>query len=66
VVRSELSEGVQLADLCGYAIYRAIRNRNLEYGFFDTIKDRIYMRDRRSHGLKIHPALSTLKELLPQ
>ena len=36
-VRSELSAGVQLADLCSYNIYRAFRYGDLDYRFFQRI-----------------------------
>ncbi|HLJ38785.1 MAG TPA: DUF3800 domain-containing protein, partial [Steroidobacteraceae bacterium] len=63
-VRSELSEGVQLADLCCYATYRAFRDMNKDYEFFQRILPRVYRPDGRLHGLKIHPALSACHELL--
>lgn len=63
-VRSELSEGVQLADLCGYSIYRAYRDRDLKYRYFQMLSARLYIRGGRRHGLKIHPALSDLHALL--
>lgn len=36
-VRSELSTGVQLADLCSYTIYRAFRDMDMDYPFFRRI-----------------------------
>ena len=36
-VRSELSAGVQLADLCSYNIYRAFKYGDLTYPFFQRI-----------------------------
>ena len=43
-VRSELSNGVQLADLCSYNIYRALKTADLTYAFFQRIADRIWSR----------------------
>src|SRR5690606_15727485 len=36
-VRSELSVGVQIADLCSYNIYRYFKNDCQPYAFFDRI-----------------------------
>lgn len=65
-VRSELSEGVQLADLCGYATYRAFRSGDLEYSHFQPVLEQIYKRksDDRLDGLKLFPGESPLNELL--
>lgn len=41
-VRSELSAGVQLADLCSYNIYRAFRTGDLKYPFFARIAPYIW------------------------
>ena len=64
-VRSELSEGVQLADLCGYAVYRALRSEDLGYEFFQPVSQRLYgpRSDGKFDGLKIFPASSPLHEL---
>ncbi len=69
-VRSELSNGVQLADLCGYNIYRAFRDRNLEYSFFGRISRHIWSchteppcRGKPIHGLRIFPKESPLTQL---
>jgi hypothetical protein len=64
-VRSELSEGVQLADLCGYAVYRALRSRDMGYEFFLPVSHRLYgpRSDGRFDGLKIFPASSPLHDL---
>jgi hypothetical protein len=63
-VASELSNGVQLADLCAYNVYRAFRDRDLDYEFFARIKDRIYRAARRPgpqlEGLKVFPEQSPL------
>ena len=64
-VRSELSEGVQLADLCGYAVYRALRSGDLGYEFFLPVSKKLYgpRSDGRFDGLKIFPASSPLHDL---
>ena len=36
-IRSELSEGIQLADLCAYNVYRAFANDDMEYSYFQKI-----------------------------
>ncbi len=41
-VRSELSTGVQLADLCSYNIYRAFKSGRLDYPFFQRIAPAIW------------------------
>ena len=63
--RSELSNGVQLADLLAYNVYRAFRNEDLTYSYFDMLLPSIYRgRDAESlHGLKIWPESSPLVEL---
>lgn len=61
-VRSELSEGVQLADLCGYSVYRALRSNEREYKYFRLVQERfIRGNNGKCHGLKIHPAASELQ-----
>jgi hypothetical protein len=63
-VRSELSEGVQLADLCGYSVYRALRHGDPNYEYFQLVQPQfIRGRKRKCHGLKIHPALSELNPI---
>jgi hypothetical protein len=50
-VRSELSVGVQLADLCGYNIYRAFKTADLTYPFFQRIAPAIWgPHDAVQHG----------------
>ena len=63
--RSELSNGVQLADLLAYNVYRAFRNEDLTYSYFDILLPSVYKgRDAKSlHGLKIWPESSSLAEL---
>ena len=61
---SRLSNGVQLADLCGYNIYRAFHDKDFRYPFFEQMLPFIY----RSHqtaatkldGLKVWPETSPL------
>lgn len=63
--RSELSNGVQLADLLAYNVYRAFRDEDLEYPYFQTALPKIYRRrDTESiAGLKVWPETSPLVEL---
>lgn len=67
-VRSELSNGVQLADLCSYNIYRAFRESDLEYPFFKQIESHIWSRlnpvKYPFYGLFIHPPTSALCDLV--
>lgn len=63
--RSELSNGVQLADLLAYNVYRAFRDENLTYPFFERLLPNIY-RGRKQmtlHGLKIWPEDSPLVDI---
>ncbi len=61
-VRSELSNGVQLADLASYNVYRAFKRNDLEYEWFRRIEPAIWWagggpgRD----GLKVFPQESPL------
>ncbi len=63
--RSELSNGVQLADLLAYNVYRAFKNEDPTYSYFDMLLPSIYRgRNAESlHGLKIWPESSPLVEL---
>ncbi|MGC9261258.1 MAG: DUF3800 domain-containing protein [Phycisphaerae bacterium] len=67
-VRSELSNGVQLADLCSYNIYRAFRDNDLKYPFFNRIESQIWSRRNPVkypfYGLLTHPATSALCDLV--
>lgn len=60
--RSELSNGVQLADLLAYNVYRAFRYENTDYPYFKDLLDYFYRgRDGAVlHGLKIWPDDSPL------
>ena len=57
--------GVQLADLLAYNVYRAFRDENLEYKYVEMLVPHIYRRPP-SHvlnGLKVWPDASPLAEL---
>lgn len=66
-VASELSNGVQLADLCAYNVYRAFTEEDLDYQFFDRIKGSLYRARGRAgaaiEGLKVFPDESPLVEM---
>ena len=69
-VRSELSNGVQLADLCSYNIYRAFKTQDLSYPFFRQILPTIWdgnLSEKhikgRFHGIRIFPDTSPLMGL---
>jgi hypothetical protein len=63
---SALSNGIQLADLCGYNVYRAFRNEDFKYSFFVRMLDRFYISRRtealKLDGLKVWPNDSDLVE----
>ena len=64
-VNSELSNGVQLADLLAYSVYRAFRDEDLDYAYFQDLLPYIH-RDQDGktlHGLKIWPESSPLVQL---
>ena len=71
-VRSELSNGVQLADLCSYNIYRAFKGNNLTYPFFKKIQPRIWSRSSiikkdsvvPFSGVWVFPANSPLRDVV--
>lgn len=64
-VNSELSNGVQLADLLAYSVYRAFRSEDLNYPYFQELLPHIYRgRDGKIlHGLKVWPESSPLVQL---
>jgi hypothetical protein len=69
-VRSELSNGVQLADLCGCNVYRAFRYGDLGYPFFRRIAKHLWSphwcdpcRGRPIQGLRVFPDASPLNAL---
>ena len=63
---SKLSNGVQLADLCGYNVYRAFKYQDFEYPFFQNLLPNFYVShqtaDGKLDGLKVFPDNS---ELIP-
>ncbi len=61
-VRSELSAGVQLADLCSYNIYRAFRDNDLRYPFFERIAPYIWTRQHRINVGRPFSGLCVLDE----
>lgn len=63
-VRSELSNGIQLADQLAYNVYRAFRYDDLNYTYFGMMLENFYKsRDRAIlHGLKVWPENSPLVE----
>ncbi|MDE0033453.1 MAG: DUF3800 domain-containing protein [Deltaproteobacteria bacterium] len=60
--RSELSNGVQLADLLAYDVYRAFREEDFEYPYFKRLLPNFYWRRDESElaGLKVWPNASPL------
>lgn len=69
-VASELSNGVQLADLCAYNVYRAFNDEDLSYEFFERIQGSLYRAAGRPgpqvEGLKVFPDESPLVALADQ
>lgn len=67
---SALSNGIQLADLCGYNVYRAFRNKDFMYPYFEKMLDRFYCSHRTTEdkldGLKVWPDDSELVEFARQ
>lgn len=59
---SELSHGVQLADLLAYSVYRAFKGEDLAYPYFDTLLPHFYRRQtgQTLDGLKVWPEPSPL------
>lgn len=59
---SELSNGVQLADLLAYNVYRAFKDENLNYPYFEMLIPRFYRRQQGLvlDGLKVWPEPSVL------
>lgn len=60
--RSELSNGVQLADLLAYSVYRAFREENFDYPYFMHLLPSVYRRQTGAvlDGLKVWPEGSPL------
>ena len=67
-VRSELSEGVQLVDLCAYNFLRAFRDKNMDYPYFKMMIPHLYSsyhtEANKIDGLKIFPDSSKLIDLM--
>ncbi len=59
---SKLSNGVQLADLCAYNIYRAFKTKDFGYPYFRELLPHVYRRERAEQldGLKVFPNDSEL------
>jgi len=59
---SELSNGVQLADLLAYCVYRAFRHEDFEYPYFEKLLPNFYRRRGGDdlNGLKVWPETSPL------
>jgi hypothetical protein len=66
-VRSELSNGIQLADLCAYDVYRAFRYRHVDCEHLGRILPRFYVSRRtpgdKLDGLKVFPDDSELVDV---
>jgi len=62
--RSELSNGVQLADLLAYCVYRAFRDEDFTYPYFAQLLAHFYRRQAGGtlDGLKVWPEGSPLIE----
>lgn len=60
--RSELSNGVQLADLLAYSVYRAFRHEEFDYPYFERLLPHFYRRPDGTalDGLKVWPEDSPL------
>lgn len=65
-VSSELSEGVQFADLCSYSIYHAVKYDKKTYRFFTPLLPLIYnscnTSEYKRDGLKVFPENSPVIE----
>jgi hypothetical protein len=69
-VRSELSNGVQLADLIAYNIYRVFKTGEITYPFFERIVPHIWSRtepvEHPFSGLHVFPDTSPLRCLVDE
>ena len=63
--RSELSNGVQLADLLAYSVYRAFKDENVGYPYFERVLGNFYRRRQGTalDGLEVWPDRSPLSTL---
>ena len=59
-VKSELSAGVQLADICSYNIYRAFKTGELQYPFFKRIAPSIWGPHQRVRAGKPFSGISVM------
>lgn len=62
---SKLSNGIQLADLCAYNVYRAFKTEDVTYPYLFELLPRFYRRldSQRLDGLKVFPDDSDLVRL---
>lgn len=60
--RSELSNGIQLADLLAYSVYRAFKREDFRYPYFERLLPHFYRRQQGAalDGLKVWPDASPL------
>lgn len=65
LARPNLSNGVQLADLLAYNVYRAFRDEDFDYPYFRRVLPKIYRRRDTGSlaGLKVWPETSPLVDL---
>ena len=63
--RSELSNGVQLADLLAYNVYRVFKNEDFSYPYFRRVLPNFYRRRKSDtlNGLKVWPNQSPLVKM---
>ena len=63
--RSELSNGVQLADLLAYNVYRVFKDEDFSYPYFRRVLPNFYRRLNSDalNGLKVWPNQSPLVKL---
>ena len=63
--RSELSNGVQLADPLACSVYRAFKDEDLGYPYFERVLGNFYRRRQGTalDGLKVWPDRSPLSAL---
>ena len=66
--RSELSNGVQLADLIAYSVYRAFKGEGIGYPYFERVLGNFYVRRQGTSldELKVWPDRSPLSALAAQ
>ena len=63
--RSEFSNGIQLADLLAYNVYRAFKDENMDYPYFQKLLPNLYQGREQMvlHGLKVWLENSPLVQL---